>query len=466
MSMEALASQPEWLIDAQWNLTPANRVLAQFQLKEHRECIERKVKDLRAAVEKGLRYFDDVLSLHHELMSIDQTLHAIHCAFDLKQWSGQVFNEDSAINHWYACQSHEFGQLIIDYITILNSHNSRTPSLVKKWLHAISNPGVPPELQQHYAFIANQYESDIENGSIALTQRSRIDPELVAYDCRMRDNHLHKDQADFTVKYQAESQAYFRRLLDNTGRKTALLSDVRDIESRIYSTIHFTPDDALGVLRRAFGQCHPECLREFNDVLANRRLRLLPDSYSPDLCLDTPFGSHVQLYFDGSLESTVKLAHELGHAIHQYLHRHSDYACLPLTEVDSETWALDFENAYLDSLEIERPELLCALNAFKQAQRIEMNHRHRMVHSFELALHRQDTKSVSDVNALWLYMNRLFYGESIEFDDGFEHAWMEIHHLFTAPFYLMVYGIAKDRADTDRPTLSINQQYPTKEKTT
>lgn len=466
MSMEAQTSQPTLPIDAQWNLTPANRVLARFQLIQHREGFERKVNELRAAFDKGLRDADNALSLHHELMDIDHTLHAIKCVFDLKKWSGCAFDEGSTIGNWHTCKSREFGQLVDDYINFIKLHNGHVPPLVKKWLEAISTPGVSPELQQNYAFIANQYDADIEKGSIALTQRSLIDPELIACGYRMRGNHLHKGQADFTLEHQAESQAYFRKLLGYTVRKTAMLSEVRDLESSRYSTIHFTLDDVLSVLRRAFEQCHPDCLREIDNVLENRRLRLLPDAYSPDLCLDTPFGSYVQLNFDGSLTSAVRLAHELGHAVHQYLHRHSDSACLPLTEVDSETWALDFETAYLDRLGIEHPELLCALNAFKQSQRIEMNHRHRMLHGFEQALHRQDIKSVSDVNALWLYMNRLFYGESIEFDNGFEHAWMEVHHLFTAPFYLIVYGIAKERADTDRPTQSINQQYPTKEKTT
>lgn len=461
MSMEAQTSQPILPIDAQWNLTPANRVLARFQLIQHREGFERKVNELRAAFDKGLRDADNVLSLHHELMDIDHTLHAIQCAFDLKKWSGCAFDERSTIGNWHACISRELGQLVDDYKNFIKLHDGNAPPLVGKWFDAISTPGVSPELQQNYAFIANQYDADIEKGSIALTQRSLIDPDLIACDYRMRENRLHKGQADFTVEHQAESQAYFKKLISNTGRKTALLSEVRDLESSRYSTIHFTLDDALSVLRRTFEQCHLECLREIDNVLESRRFRLLSDSYSPDLCLDTPFGSHVQLYFDGSLASTVKLAHELGHAVHQYLHRHSDCACLPLTEVDSETWALDFETAYLDRLEIERPELLCALNAFKQAQRIEMNHRHRMLHSFEQALHRQDIKSVSDVNALWLYMNRLFYGESIEFDDGFEQVWMEVHHLFTAPFYLMVYGIAKERADTFRPTQFITRHYPT-----
>ncbi len=466
MSMEALAPHPAFLIDDKWNLTPANGVLARFLLIQHRKSFELKVDELRAAFDKGLRNADDALSLHHDLMDADQTLHAIQCAFDLKKWSGYGLDKRSTISDWHACMSREFGQLVDDYMNFIRLYDGHLPSSVKKWHEAISTPGVPPKLQQKYAFIANQYEADTEKGSNALIQRSRIDPDLIACDYRVRENHLLKGQADFTVEHQAESQAYFRKILGSAGRKTALLSEVRDFESSRYSTIHFTLDDVLSVLRSAFGQCHPECLREFNDVLANRRLRLLPDSCSPDLCLDTPFGSHVQLYFDGSLASTVRLAHELGHAVHQYLHRHSDAACLPLTEVDSETWALDFETVYLDRLGIEHPEVLCALNAFKQSQRIEMNHRHRMLHGFEQALHKQDTKSVTDVNALWLNMNRLFYGESIEFDDGFEHAWMDVHHLFTAPFYLMVYGIAKDRADTDRPTLSINQQYPTKEKTT
>jgi len=187
---------------------------------------------------------------------------------------------------------------------------------------------------------------------------------------------------------------------------------------------------------------------------------LLPEADLPDLCLDTPFGSYVQLDFDGSLSSAVRLAHEIGHAVHHYLHRHSAHTSEPLNAVDSETWALDFETVFLESLEIEYPDCKTNLIAFRQSRQIEMNHRHRILHHFEHALHGNDIRSIEDIDALWLNTNQLFYGNSIDFDTGFKRRWTQVHHLFTAPFYLMIYGIAKDRADATRPTHCINQHYP------
>lgn len=453
---------PEYvpLIDAQWCLIPAINVLFRFQSEKHRMDCERKLNELRAAVNKGLGDVDDVLSFFNELMEIDQTLHAIQCAFDLTSSAEQALDDYSAVGHWHTCQVREFSQLAEDFMVGITLRSSQLPNLVKQWLGAMSTPGLNPERQQGYNSIASQYESKIDKGSIALTQRSLFDPHRAALDHRLRENLLHSDQADFTPEHQQECQAYFRDLIKDTGKATVLLSELRDFEAGKCADIHITLDDALNVLRRAFKQCHPECQQEINNILKSRRLRLLTDSNAPDLCLDTPFGSFIQLYFDSSLSATVRLAHELGHAVHQHLHRHSDNACLPLNAVDSETWALDFENTYLNRLGAEYPEFLPAISVFRKIQRIDMNHRHRMLHRFEQTLHNPDIRTVNDINALWLDLNRLFYGATVRFDAGFEQAWKEIHHLFTAPFYLMVYGVAKERADTFRPTQFITRHYP------
>lgn len=460
MTMEALALKTALSIGTSWDLAPANRALSKFQSESYRMELAQKVNELGSMLKNGLRPPNATLPFHRELMEVDNTLHAIHCAFDLKALSGQSSDGESAFGRCYASLSHDFSQLIDEYIVFITSFNRHVPNLVQKWVNAMTTPCPTSELQQGYSFITSEYESTVERGSVALSKRSLLDPEKTARDYRLRENQLNRDQVDYTTIHQAESQTYFNRLLSETGRKSALLSEVRDVENSRYSVIQIPLEDALSTLRRAFEQCNPECLREVDDVLANRRLRFCPDPSSADLCFDTPFGSYVQLHFDGGLTSAVKLAHEMGHAVHQYLHRCSENACLPLNVVDSETWALDFETTFINRLGVEQPELLSSLFSFNESHRIEMNHRHRMLHSFELALHGSNIRSVSDINDLWLAINRTFYGPNINFEAGFEKAWMEIHHLFTAPFYLMIYGIAKERADTYRPTQSINRHYP------
>lgn len=448
---------PDWTT---WDLTLADDVLSYYEKYNHRLHLEYELARLWSEATIKSKSPESMLSIYDDIMKIDRILFSIQSAFNLYTLCQSEKGTHTELYRWHLDQTAHFGQLIEEYIRCIEVEVNTLPTTIHTWLNSMTASCLSPELQQFYANIASQYETDRLKACSALAHRSRIDPGVTAFTHRMRDNRLHNDQVNFTAVHQAESQAYFARLQIDSGIQRPLLSDIRDLEDSQFAHLHFSLSDTLRLLRASFSQCHPECAREIDRILTQGRLRLLPEADLPDLCLDTPFGSYVQLDFDGSLSSAVRLAHEIGHAVHHYLHRHSAHTSEPLNAVDSETWALDFETVFLESLEIEYPDCKTNLIAFRQSRQIEMNHRQRMLHHFEHALHGNDIRSIEDIDALWLNTNQLFYGNSIDFDTGFKRRWTQVHHLFTAPFYLMIYGIAKDRADATRPTHCINQHYP------
>lgn len=447
----------------QWDLSLANNVLSKFEGHWQRVQFEHKIESAGLALERYPVNTTQMARLHDGVMEIDRILDSIQGACDVTELALRDNAATDKIREWHSRQCKKFSQVSEGYMSDIERRLEHVPTIVREWYDSISALAPTPELKEHYTALSDYYKTNKNKAFNALSRRAFIDPDLQAYAHRIYENRLSKGEADFTSVHQTESQAYFRQLASCTSVNRPELSHIRDLEESRYAGFNCSLTEALHVLKHSFAQCHPNCAHEIDRIVVQGRLRLLTGTDQPDLCLDTPFGSYVQLHFNDSLPSVVNLAHEMGHAVHQHLHRHSCRAGQPLNAVDSETWALDFETVLIDRLTIDHPDFSPALNAYRESRRIEINHRHRMLHQFELALHNPSIQSPEDVNALWLNVNRLFYGDSIELEADFKHAWQDVHHLFTAPFYLMVYGVAKERADTTRPAQTINQQYPTKE---
>ncbi|WP_028671069.1 M3 family metallopeptidase [Saccharospirillum impatiens] len=462
--MQAPERQPASPTFAQWDLSLAINVLSRFEDHWQRVQLEHKIESARRALERFPVDATQITRLHNGVMEIDRILDSIQGACNVIELTlGDSVRTDNEIRDWHSRQCKTYSQVIEGYMSAIERRLEHVPTIIREWYDSISALAPAPEPQEYYTTIADYYTTNQNKAFNALSQRAFIDPDLKALAHRLYENRLSKEEADFTSVHQEESQAYFRQLASCTSINRPSLFHIRDLEESRYASFTYSLTEALHVLRHSFSQCHPNCAFEIDRIVAQGRLRLVDGTDQPDLCLDTPFGSYVQLQFNSSLPSVVSLAHELGHAVHQHLHRNSYRASHPLNAVDSETWALDFETVLIDRLTIDHPDFSPVLNAYRESRRIEINHRHRMLHRFELALHNPSIQSPEDVNTLWLNVNRLFYGDSIKLEADFKHAWQEVHHLFTAPFYLMVYGIAKERADTNRPTQSINQRYPTKE---
>jgi hypothetical protein len=454
------ANRDEALNEWTWNLNPVDDILRHFERPDSRLRLEKEIASLCLEITAGERSIESIERIHRTLMQTDTTLFSIQSAFDLKDICHSDTSGRSELLKWYLGQVATFSQLIEQLLQAIEPQSTRLPIHIRRWVNSLSTIELCPQLQAHHTAIATDYETHIAGAYHALARRAVIDPHLDAYAKRLSDNNLDEKQGLFTSVHQDESMAYFERLAVAFGKARPLLSDIRKFESEQFTNFSYSIADALTLLRKSFAGCHPECATEIDRLVAGGRLRLLPSDNQPDLCQDTPFGSYVQVFFDGTLSSVVRLAHEIGHAVHQHLHRASSKSSIPLNAIDSETWALDFETTFLNYLVTQQHCRSCAIQAYQQSRRIEMNHRHRMLSRFERALHNRDIRSIDDIDALWLATNRLFYGKHVSFDQGFERSWTQVHHLFTAPFYLMIYGIAQERADANRPTLSINQHYP------
>ncbi len=442
----------------EWNLASAESILESAALPQWQQTIEQQLSGLGRAI--GHNPSSEVFQ---PIIELDTELHKIWSAGTLLELSGK--NSTRAQDHkaWLLSASERFTSLIDTFIDSLSGLGDRLAVPIRDWLQSVIGNPLAPALQQGYQTLINQWQAGGIPAWQALTMRHKIDPEAIALDHRLLNNRLKAEEVAFTSSHKMESRAYFNGLLDEARLPSTTLTNLRDMESEQYEIFNWPLDKALEHVREALSGLHSCCVESFDALIKNGRLRFLSTPEEPDLCLDTPFGSFVQVHFDGSLYSLIRLVHEVGHAIYQNLHRASERFFLPLTDVDSETWALAFEQHFLHWLigfhYKNQPKEQNVIRAFQSYQRIEMNHRHRMLHQFEKEIHRLEISSEKDVDRLWLSVNQQFYGDRVILESDFETAWQDVHHWFTSPFYLSVYGVAKEKADNTTVSDLIIEQY-------
>lgn len=308
-----------------------------------------------------------------------------------------------------------------------------------EWYRSLAPELMDNSLANEFHAIANNYLNGLDPAQLLL-RRIRMDTKNQALKHQLREQNCSTAPL-FTEQYQDESQEYWSKIISNAGYEQVSLSQARTIESHCYSQASWSVEQSLEILNHALKELHPKARTEIQALRSEGRLHIGQTDWNDDLCLDTPLGSFVHVYFDGGVESLLRLAHEAGHAIQQSVFRELPYFTPALSSLDSEIWAIRAERLLLDYLELHK-QTADAARSLRVSRSLELNHRHRMLHSFELQLHSPPLISKKQVNNLWLEKNRSFYGDRVTLEKGFQYAWADIHHLFTAPYYLMIYPMA------------------------
>jgi len=164
------------------------------------------------------------------------------------------------------------------------------------------------------------------------------------------------------------------------------------------------------------------------------------------------------------------LAHELGHAIHQYLSQEVGYLCSDTPLTTSETASIFAEMMVFDYIKngLSKEESISLYGGkledifatlFRQ---ITFTTFERGVHSFENEL------NVDDFNKIWYEENQKMFGDSVELTENYKTWWCYIPHFIHSPFYcyaysygqllvLALYGLYKNSKDK----ISFKDNYKT-----
>lgn len=151
---------------------------------------------------------------------------------------------------------------------------------------------------------------------------------------------------------------------------------------------------------------------------------------------------YVLLNYTNKRRDLFTLAHELGHAIHQYLAREVGYLNSDTPLTTAETASVFAEMLAYDSLKKElKKEDRLALVGGKLEDIFATLFRQINFTTFERRVHEKDEElTLEEFNRFWLEENKKMFADSIVFTDGYEMWWSYIPHFIHSPFYCYAYG--------------------------
>lgn len=136
------------------------------------------------------------------------------------------------------------------------------------------------------------------------------------------------------------------------------------------------------------------------------------------------------------------LAHELGHAIHQYLSRDVGYLSSDTPLTTAETASVFAEMIVFDYIKKNlADEELISLYASKLEDVFATLFRQVIFTTFERAVHsKKEELKKEELNAIWIRENKKMFGNSVKLTNNYAIWWSYIPHFVHSPFYCYAYS--------------------------
>lgn len=162
-------------------------------------------------------------------------------------------------------------------------------------------------------------------------------------------------------------------------------------------------------------------------------------------CMELPVGvlPRVLVNFNGYVEDVDTLAHELGHAVHEYLSKKYGELGREKSCAQAETASIFAEQLVFDALlkAETNPDRRFILLAKHIEETIATMHRQIAFHRFEYKAHQMRDEGEVPVERLSSAFKEVmdnYLGPSVK-TDGVEYVWAGIHHFFEYDFYVYSY---------------------------
>lgn len=153
----------------------------------------------------------------------------------------------------------------------------------------------------------------------------------------------------------------------------------------------------------------------------------------------------VLLNFTDTRRDLFTLAHELGHAIHQYLAYDVGYlnSDTPLTTAETASVFCEMLvfKSVLDKLPSNEKQ---SLLGSKIEDIFATLFRQINFTTFERAIHQKDGElSTDEISEIWMHESKKMFGDSLELNEYYKIWWSYIPHFIHSPFYCYAYSYAQ-----------------------
>ena len=153
---------------------------------------------------------------------------------------------------------------------------------------------------------------------------------------------------------------------------------------------------------------------------------------------------YVLLNYTKQRRDVFTLAHELGHAIHQYLARDVGYLNQDTPLTTAETASIFAEMLLFEELKksLGKDELI-EIYANKLEDIYATLFRQIVFTNFERRVHAKGELTPNDYNKIWLEENKKMFNSSVVLTSNYEIWWSYIPHFIHSPFYCYAYSYAQ-----------------------
>ncbi len=153
---------------------------------------------------------------------------------------------------------------------------------------------------------------------------------------------------------------------------------------------------------------------------------------------------YVLLNYTNQRRDIFTLAHELGHAIHQYLAREVGYLNQDTPLTTAETASIFAEMLLFEEIKnsLNEKELL-EIYAAKLEDIFATLFRQIVFTNFERRVHNENELKPTEYNKIWMEENQKMFGDSVILTQNYEIWWSYIPHFIHSPFYCYSYSYAQ-----------------------
>jgi len=153
---------------------------------------------------------------------------------------------------------------------------------------------------------------------------------------------------------------------------------------------------------------------------------------------------YVMLNYTNQIRDVFTLAHELGHAIHQYLARDVGYLNQHTPLTTAETASIFAEMLLFEDMKKRlNKEELVSLYAQKLEDMFATLFRQIVFTNFERKVHSADELNEEEFNTIWQEENQKMFGNSVILTSNYKIWWSYIPHFIHSPFYCYSYSYAQ-----------------------